>query len=264
MRISNLENGSGRMPSFCDVPSRSSALLAVVTVAFLCGCSATKQARDVEPSGFLGSYSSLRKGNGNEPLLVYANPAADCRKYTKVMIDPVTLWAKSGDSWLQKLKPEDRDMLRKLGTDTLLDVMNKARFEVVSQPGPDVMRVRMALTEADKANVLLKEGTVLAPYVTAPAALYSEAAGQALFTGDAAFELELLDSQTGQRLYAAADKRVGKLDIRDFHEWDDVKEAFKSWGERGARRLVNCRTTGSFVSRPAEQSFEEKIDNNVP
>ncbi|WP_169601576.1 DUF3313 domain-containing protein [Methylococcus geothermalis] len=252
------------MPLFHDSSSRTGALLAVAAVACLCGCSATKQARDVEPSGFLGSYSSLRKGKGEEPLLVYANPAADCRKYTKVMIDPVTLWAKSGDSWLQKLEPKDRDMLRKLGTDTLLDVMNKARFEVVSRPGPDVMRVRLALTEAEKANVLLKEGTVLAPYVTAPAALYSETTGQALFTGDAAFELEILDSLTGQRMYAAADKRVGKLDVRDFHEWDDVKEAFKSWGERGARRLVQCRMTGSFVSSPKEQSFEEKIDDNVP
>ncbi|WP_255556256.1 DUF3313 domain-containing protein [Methylococcus sp. Mc7] len=264
MRISNREKGRGRMPSFRNGHGRSRALLAAVAVSFLCGCSATKQAREVERSGFLGSYSSLRKGNGDEPLLMYADPAADCRKYTKVMIDPVTLWAKPGDSWLQKLEPKDRDMLRKLGTDTVQDVMNKARFEVVTQPGPDVMRVRMALTEADKANVLLKEGAVLAPYVTAPAALYSETTGQALFTGDAAFELELLDSRTGQRLYAAADKRVGKLDVRDFHEWDDVKEAFKSWGERGARRLVNCRTTGSFASSPKEQSFEEKIDNNVP
>lgn len=252
------------MPPFRDVPGRPSALLAAVAVAVLCGCSATKQAREVQPSGFLGSYSSLRKGNGNEPLLVYANPAADCRKYSKVMVDPVTLWAKTGDSWLQKLEPKDRDMLRNLGTDTLLEVMNKARFEVVTQPGPGVMRVRMALTEADKANVLLKEGTVLAPYVTAPAALYSESTGQALFSGDAAFELEILDSLTGQRLYAAADKRVGKLDVRDFHEWDDVKEAFKSWGERGAQRLVQCRTAGSFASSPKEQSLEEKIDNNVP
>jgi hypothetical protein len=259
-----MEKESGRMPSLRDVPCRPVALLAAVAVAFLCGCGATKQAREVERSGFLGSYSSLRKGNGDEPLLVYANPAADCRKYGKVMIDPVTLWAKPGDSWLQKLEPKDRDMLRRLGTDTVLEVMNKARFEVVTRPGPDVMRMRMALTEADKANVLLKEGTVLAPYVTAPAALYSETTGQALFTGDAAFELEILDSLTGQRLYAAADKRVGKLDVRDFHEWDDVKEAFESWGERGARRLVNCRTTGSFASSPKEQSLGEKIDNNVP
>lgn len=254
------------MPSFPVFSSR--AVLRSVWVAAaltaLAGCSATKQARDIEPSGFLGSYSSLRKGNGNEPLLVYANPAADCRKYTKVMLDPAALWAKSGDSWLQKLEPKDRDMLRKLSTDALLDVVNKARLEVVTLPGPDVMRIRFALTEAEKANVLLKEGTVLAPYVTAPAALYSESTGQALFTGDAAFELEILDSLTGQRLYAAADKRVGKLDVRDFHEWDDVKQAFKSWGERGARRLVACRTTGSFASQPKEQSFEEKIDNNVP
>lgn len=79
MRISNEEKGSGGMPSR-DVSGRSRALPGAVAVALLCGCGATKQAREVQPSGFLGSYSSLRKGNGDEPLLVYANPAADCRK----------------------------------------------------------------------------------------------------------------------------------------------------------------------------------------
>lgn len=49
------------------------------------------------------------------------------------MVNPVTLWAKTGDSWLQRLEPKDRDMLRKLGTDTLLEVMDKARFEVVTR-----------------------------------------------------------------------------------------------------------------------------------
>ncbi|CAI8767727.1 DUF3313 domain-containing protein [Methylococcus capsulatus] len=80
MKISNEEKGSGGMPSSRDVSGRSRALPGAVAVALLCGCSATKQAREVQPSGFLGSYSSLRKGNGDGPLLVYANPAADCRK----------------------------------------------------------------------------------------------------------------------------------------------------------------------------------------
>ena len=46
-----------------------------------------------------------------------------------------------------------------------------------------------------------------------------------LFTGDAAFELEILDSVTGERLYAAADKRVGKM---------------KPGGRRGNRTFNVC------------------------
>ncbi len=52
----------------------------------------------------------------------------------------------------------------------------------------------------------------MAPYVSGAATLWAEAKGQAPFIGDVAYELELLDSVSGERLYAAVDKWVGKMD----------------------------------------------------
>lgn len=240
-------------------------LLAVLVVAsLLSACSTTKQAREVELSGFLRDYSILHHGTGNEPLLWYANARADCTKYGKVMIDPVTLWGKDADSSLGNLSGEDRDMLRHLGYQAMHDTFTRAGFTVVSSPGRDVLRARAAITEAEKANVLLEDVSVVAPYASAAATVYAETKGQGLFTGDMAWEAEYLDSLTGERLAASVDKRVGLMDLRNTSGWDFLREALSTWKDRGVQRLQMCRQTGSFLAHSTEQTFSEKIEPYRP
>ncbi len=245
------------------------AILAMLALAFALassGCGSTKQARSVTASGFLGDYSALRKGgeSAGAPLLIYSNTAADCRKYKSILLDPVTLWAKADGSSFAQLEPADRTMLVNEFDKALREAAAKGGFPLAAAPGPDVMRIRAALTEAEKSNVMMKEISVVAPYASGAATVWAEAKGQALFTGDAAFEVEVLDSVTGERLYAAADKRVGKMDPRNYHSWDDVKDSIKVWGERGVKRLANCRATGSFALTPEEKSFSDKVDKYMP
>src|SRR5882672_355471 len=65
----------------------------VVSLALLAssGCAA-KQSGTAKPSGFLRDYAQLAKGKEGEAQLVYMNPQADFRKYTKILIEPVTIW----------------------------------------------------------------------------------------------------------------------------------------------------------------------------
>lgn len=242
------------------------ALLALSLALGMSGCGTTKQAREVQTSGFLKDSWQLKSGSSeaNDPILVYINPEMDCKKYKSIILQPVTLWGKAENSSYQDLTEQERSMLTHEADKVLRETVENGGFFIVNQPGPDVMVVRAALTEAEKSNVLMKDITVVAPYVTGPAMLWSEAKGKALFTGEAAFELEILDSLSGQRLYAAADKRVGKLDPKNFHSWDDVKEAMKAWSERGVKRLVNCRTKGSFALDPKDKSMEDKLDKYMP
>lgn len=241
-------------------------LLGAVLALSVAGCGSTKQARSVTASGFLGDYSQLKAGSGNadDPLLIYANPNADCRKYKSILLDPVTLWAKADGSSFAKLEPADRNFLTTTFDKAIRETAAKGGYLVVSTPGADVMRVRAALTEGGKSNVLMKEISIVAPYASGAATVWSEAKGQALFTGDVAFELEVLDSVTGERLYAAADKRVGKMDPRNYHSWDDVTESIKVWSERGVKRLTHCRVSGSFALTPKEKSLSDKIDKYMP
>lgn len=240
------------------------ALILFAALSVLTGCGTTKKARTVEPAGFLGDYSQLEKGGEGLPLLYYGNPDADCRDYDKVIIDPMTLWARSTDSPLASLSMEDRRMLVTMGTHTLHDIAIHTGLQIVQRSGRGVMRVRAAFTEADQADVPLKQVSTLAPYVSGAAAVWSEYKGQAEFTGAAAIELELLDSRTGKRLYAMVDKRVGKLDPRNYEKWDDVKAAVAAWREGGIQRLTACRASGSFVPKPRELSLEQKIEQYQP
>lgn len=239
---------------------------AIVLALALTGCGSTKQAEKVTASGFLRDYSQLKPGSGSpdDPLLIYANPTADCKKYRKILVDSATLWSKSDGSSFDKLEPQDRTFLVNETNKALQEAVAEAGYALASAPGPDVMRIRAALTEAEKSDVLKKEITVFAPYVSGAALVWSEAKGQALFTGGVAFEVEVLDSVTGERLYAAADKRVGKMDPRNYHSWDDVKDSIKVWSSRGVKRLTHCRTTGSFNMAPQEKSFSDKVEKYMP
>ncbi|MFO1417322.1 MAG: DUF3313 domain-containing protein [Methylotetracoccus sp.] len=228
------------------------------------GCGTTKEARTVTPSGFLGSYSGLHPGGDSLPLLVYGNPTADCRRYDKIMLDPVTLWARGEHSPFAKLSPGDRRILASQAQQRLTDMATRAGYSLVDRPGPGVMRIRIAITEAEKADVALKDASIIAPYVGGAAIAWSEFKGQAAFTGGAAIEAEIVDALTGERLYAMVDKRVGTLDIRNTDKLDDIDSAFDEWRDRGIARLKTCRATGSFVPKAGETNLEQTIESYRP
>jgi Protein of unknown function (DUF3313) len=237
----------------------SSLLAALFLTLFIVGCVA-KQSRKVEKSGFLGDYSQFRQAKENEALHVYVNPKADCRKYSKVIIDPVTLWGTSEDSPLAKLNEKDQKMLATRGWGTVYDAMRKADFAITDTPGSDVMRVRAAVTEATKAKVMLANAMAVAPYVWQAATLWGMGTGKWPFLGELASEMEIMDSLTGERLMAGVDKVSGTMgsNMDPRARWDDVRKGFDHWREKIGRRMVSCRETGSFEMPKDERSWMKK------
>src|SRR5690349_13492103 len=71
-------------------------IMLIVLVALLAGCAATKQARSMEKSGFLGDlYPLMHEGAQGEALLIYKNPrVAEIPRgtYKKMLLEPVTIW----------------------------------------------------------------------------------------------------------------------------------------------------------------------------
>ncbi|MFM8333022.1 MAG: DUF3313 domain-containing protein [Candidatus Methylumidiphilus sp.] len=229
-------------------------LLALVLAVTLNGCGSATPTRSVSASGFLGDYSQLRPGaeNSGDPLLMYANPKADCKKYTRILLEPVALWASPKDSAFAKLAPGERSKLLDQAGQILQQSAAQSGYGLAETPAVDVMRLRVALTEAK-----LPDGPAKA------AAAQAQGNAPALFTGEVAFELEAVDAMTGERLYAAADKRGGDMDPRNA-AWNDVKAALKAWGERGVQRLAHCRATGSFTLPPQAQHPGDKSERHMP
>jgi hypothetical protein len=215
----------------------SLGVLFAVSVA-LVACPTVRGRRGVPAQrGFLGDYSELQKIEGYDAQLLYINPEARWTDYDAVEIDSVTLWAGEGTD---RLKPEDQQRL----TDLLYTAMYEelgTQFRIADEPGPSVVRLRIALAQA--------KGTFFVPLRTITTALpkslvLGTVVGLSLDTaktvGSATMEAEALDPITGVRLAAAVDQRVGVkslLSTNMFKTWGDVNDAFHFWAKRATRFL---------------------------
>jgi hypothetical protein len=220
-------------------------LLALVVT----GCDTTQEAKSVEKSGFLGDYSMLkegerstfRQGAENQALLVYKNPAADWRKYRKIWLDPVTVWMSQKDSQLKEVSVEDRQRLAALLWSKMDEQLRKD-YVMTSQPGPDVMRVQIAITEAGESNAVLDTVTSIIPQTRLLSGMKSLATGVSAFTGSASVELKATDSATGAILVAAVDRRGGTKSLMGVtNSWNDVEQAYRFWAEKSRYRLCQWR-----------------------
>jgi hypothetical protein len=227
---------------------RATALAAVTAVAVALlsattGCKTTRQARSVEESGFLGDYSQLQKGTGDQAKLVYINTNADWNKYTKIYIAPVELW--KGDetnSPLGELSPENQKMLVDYLYTSLNNELQKS-YTIVDKPGADTLVLRTAITEVGKTGPVRNLLTTIVPFGIAANLLKTAAFGKGIGVGDAQVEAEVLDGATNQRLAAAVDRRVGTKALRTKFDgtWGDVKLSFDYWSERLETRLTELR-----------------------
>jgi hypothetical protein len=216
------------------------AFLTILATVLVSGCATTKQARDVEVSGFLPDYSMLRPGEPGEPLLIYKNPRADWRFYKKLLLDPVMV--------LRRLETSDKDLpredMQRLADNfwILLRQELSKDYVLVDLPGPDVLRVQAALTDVKKSKAPADTITSIAP----PALIISKgkefATGKPLFVGEVSLEGKVTDAQTGELLAAGVDRKVGGKSIQGATDsWDDVNQSLELWSKTFRFRLCQWR-----------------------
>lgn len=219
-----------------------SILMASATLGILAGCAETHQTRKVTPSGFLGDYSRLSKGKGEEAQLIYVSPEADFSRYTKIMMDPVVAYA-TNSGQLSELKPEHLQALLDYMDAKFREELGKD-FTFVTTPGPTVMHLRLALTEANASRVVSDTVSTVLPIGIAVSAVKRVTFGRGIGVGSARAELEMLDSQTGNQLVAAVDERAGTKytgRIDKFSRWEDARDAIDFWATRARDRLAELR-----------------------
>ncbi len=215
-------------------------------LSLLCGCASSEQAGDVQTTGFLKDYSKLRPGEPGEPLLFYRNPTADWRNYEKAMVDPVTVW-RGEDSKLGEIPPRDLQRLTRLMKVKAIEAVRAEGMQVVDKPGPGVMRIRVALTEAEQANRTMHAVTSVVPLPS----VSKMATGTRAFVGVAGIEGEVSDSVSGEVLFAGVDRRGGGRELTDVRNpWGHVEKAFQYWSDRFRQRL--CEERGGKFCVPAE------------
>jgi Protein of unknown function (DUF3313) len=191
------------------------------------------------PTGFLGNdYSLLTPppaGSDQQALLRYVNPNANWGSYNKIMIAPVTYWA-ADDS---KVSAADQQALCNYMYTVFVSDLGKS-FVIVDQPGPGVIKLSAALTDATSAVPVLRSISVVVPQARALSVIKMAATGTYAFVGSAQGAVKMNDSMSGQLLAAAVDKRVGGASIRnvDVWQWGDADNAMNWWANLIDQRLV--------------------------
>jgi hypothetical protein len=175
----------------------------------------------------------------------YQTPGVDFRSYTKVMIDPTEAafrknWQRDynkvhldienrvTDEDAQKILAEARDGL----AEAFKQAAQKAGYQVVTAPGPDVLRLKPSLTDLDVHAPDIK--------VSAQKHTFAEDAGSARLV------LEIRDSSSGALLAGGVDKRdIGQqtfLERRSsVSNRADFSRAFRRWAEFSFNALDGLR-----------------------
>jgi len=211
--------------------------LILTVVIGLAGCMASGM-KDVEHSGFLKDYSQMQPGGDDRAVLTYFKPGVDFKPYTKLMFERVVVYLNP----TAERRETDPTILKEL-TDfyqnALLEAV-KDGYEVVDQPGPDVLWVRVAITDVDPSNPIGNTLSSIIPVGIVAAGAVKMVSGENLGTGEAATEIEVIDSITKERLVAAVDRRQGgKFLLRG--KWTDTKQSLEYWAKRFRERLDELR-----------------------
>jgi hypothetical protein len=115
-------------------------------------------------SGFLNDYSRLHEDKYEDRSLQwYEKDNFNWQQYKKLMIDPVVVYFHPQ----AKYRQIDPEAVKKL-TDYFREIIEEELaddYPIVTTPGPDVLRVRAAITEIVPANPAVNIVTTLAVLV---------------------------------------------------------------------------------------------------
>jgi Protein of unknown function (DUF3313) len=190
-------------------------------------------------SGFLDDYTRLRPGGPGEMRFVYRDPAARWDAYDQVLFEPVTLWRSGRES----LAPVPEGDLLRLARDLQRSVRRQLGkgWTLVNRPGPGVIRVRLAITEARATDPVLD---ILSTEATPVRSTESHGAvdlEMRQFIAAASIEGEITDAQTGQLLAQGIDRRIDHGPLPADLTWADLDQFFDFWAERICSRLEHAR-----------------------
>lgn len=213
--------------------TKSSALL--ITAALLWGCASTPPPSQ---TGFLGDYSQLQPAPDREGVMLYVAPGADLRPYTKLYFDPVQVQAAPAPDQ----PPLPPDVLNRIGGQfqaSLRQALEPA-YQVVAAPGPDVLRVRSAITHIQPAKP--EAGAIDYLPFKAVYNVGREAAGAGPRVAEMQAEIEVLDP-SGKRLVAATTTRKGDQDLPqgDRITWEALPPITDYWASNFRTRLDQLR-----------------------
>jgi len=101
----------------------------------------------------------------------------------------------------------------------------------VAEPGPDVARIRFAITNVKPSKPGISAVTSVVPVGLAVSVAKKGATGGWAGSGETCAELLVFDSLTNDVIAMAWDQQQAAFESR-FSKWGSANDAFKFWSER--------------------------------
>lgn len=213
-------------------------LAMVIGLAFAGGiisCATTgSQTKEAAPeqkkTSFLGDYAgNLAPGPEGGAKMRWLKPGVDFGKYNKIMLDSVIFYF-AYDSEDKRIDAQDMKELADGCNQAVVDAL-KGTYPIVAEPGPDVMRLRFAITDLKQSRPALSAVSTVVPIGLGVSILKKGATGSWSGSGATSAEFMAMDSMTHDVIAVAQDDRSAGFTER-FSKWGSTEEAFKFWAER--------------------------------
>jgi hypothetical protein len=208
-------------------------------------------------SGALSQPQRLEAVPGQAGAYRWLAPDANLGKYQKVELDRIRVRLADNAEY-KSIDPGSLSALVDYFDQSIQKAL-EPRYPLVSQPGPDVLRVRITLVDIVPNDVDVTGAmTVLGgPLATAMLSKVSgEPPGAAPYMGKTGIAVEFVDSQSGRLIGEYADTQFGQQYVLDpnkgiqglvdanakgtmdsFSKWDYVHQAFDKWALQFRARL---------------------------
>jgi hypothetical protein len=206
------------------------AMAIVIVLAFMVSTGMAKE--DKTFSGFLGDpqvYKQMKPGPEGGVKLRWLKPGVDLKVYNNFMVDSVIFFF-ADKSEYKGIDPQEMKELADKFNQALVAAF-KDKYPIVTEPGPDVARIRIAITNVKASSPGVSAVTSILPIGLAVSAVKKGATDSWSGGGATGAEMMLLDSTTNDVIGMAVDDKTAAFGER-FSKWGSAEEAFKFWSER--------------------------------
>ncbi len=202
-------------------------LKAALVVSLLCTTTLAMAAREIKTkdfSGWMDDYDSLVFNEDTNQFVFFNEDARGM--YDKVLLEPVGVFAGEGAS----PHPEIAEKSSAYLTEGARKILEEKGI-LTTEPGPGVLRYKMAITGVEKSTEDLKAHNLIP--VSALFRGAKAASGKLSTYIDAMFEAQLVDSVSGERVAATVRKGVAETEKRsgDKLTFEDVQPTLDTWLE---------------------------------
>lgn len=201
-------------------------LIVLVLTLTLIACAS----EPMKQSGFLKDYQkNMATGPEDGAKLRWLESGVDFGKYNKVMLDSVIFYL-ADDSEYKGIDPAE---MKELADACNLAIVNalKDKYPLVSEAGPDVLRLKVALTGIKQSYPVLSGVTSIVPVGLVISAVKKGTTGSWTGSGATSAEIMVIDSTTNKVIGVAHDDQTAGFTER-FSDYGSAEDAFEFWAGR--------------------------------